>query len=163
MGFLPISPPPLPVQGLIPIACAKFTIARAAEDPLLKVPPARRGNQDPSVPLAKRGEPKGGGQIVNFGRAIGSTSLGFTVDEGYALFVALTPSPSPTEWERGAALPPSPACGRGGKLIRVHRLSSLCARRARFFALTPSPSPTAWERGAALPPSPACGRGGQGG
>ena len=34
-------------------------------------------------------------------------------------------------------------------LIRVHRLSSLCAGRARFFALTPSPSPTLWERGAA--------------
>ena len=33
------------------------------------------------------------------------------------------------------------------RLIRVHRLSSLCARRARFFALTPSPSPTGWERG----------------
>jgi hypothetical protein len=37
-------------------------------------------------------------------------------------------------------------------LIRVHRLSSLCAGRTRFFALTPSPSPTAWERGAARGP-----------
>jgi len=45
------------------------------------------------------------------------TSLRFTVDEGYALFVALTPSPSPTEWQRdvgahGSApshrFPPSP-------------------------------------------------------
>ena len=40
-----------------------------------------------------------------------------------------------------------PPRGRGAGLIRVHRLSSLCARRARFFALTPSPSPTLWERG----------------
>ena len=41
-----------------------------------------------------------------------------------------------------------PACrGNLKELIRVHRLSSLCARRARFFALTPSPSPTLWERG----------------
>jgi hypothetical protein len=36
-----------------------------------------------------------------------------------------------------------------GVLIRVHRLSSLCAGFARFFALIPSPSPTAWERGVA--------------
>jgi hypothetical protein len=36
---------------------------------------------------------------------------------------------------------------RGTQLIRVHRLSSLCAGLARFFALTPIPSPTLWERG----------------
>ncbi len=42
-----------------------------------------------------------------------------------------------------AESPPLPALS----LIRVHRLSSLCARRARSFALTPNPSPTAWERG----------------
>jgi hypothetical protein len=41
------------------------------------------------------------------------------------------------------------------ELIRVHRLSSLCAGRTRFFALTPSPSPTQWARGAARSPSPA--------
>ena len=66
---------PNPHQGdIIPIACAKFTIARAAEDPLLKVPPARRGNRASvplAVPLAKRGEPKGGGQFINSDRAIG--------------------------------------------------------------------------------------------
>jgi len=50
---------------------AKVHKKTAVDNPLLKVPPASRGNQDPSVPLAKRGEPKGGGQIVNFGRAIG--------------------------------------------------------------------------------------------
>jgi len=38
-----------------------------------------------------QGEPEGADK---------GTSLGFTVDEGYAIFVALTPSPSPTEWER---------------------------------------------------------------
>jgi len=73
------------------------------EDPLLKVPPASRGNpaahstvplakrgeprarqsvplakrREPrarqSVPLAKRGEPEGGGQLVNFDRAVGLT------------------------------------------------------------------------------------------
>ena len=30
-------------------------------NPLLQVPPARRGNQTCAVPLAKRGEPYGGG------------------------------------------------------------------------------------------------------
>jgi len=62
-------------------------------DPLLKVPPARRGNRvgapfavplakrgenlhAHSVPLAKRGEPKGGGQLMNFGRAIGIRPAG---------------------------------------------------------------------------------------
>ena len=62
-------------------------------NPLLKVPPARRGNRGGapfavplakrgenlhahSVPLAKRGEPKGGGQLMNFGRAIGIRPAG---------------------------------------------------------------------------------------
>jgi hypothetical protein len=62
-------------------------------NPLLKVPPARRGNRvgapfavplakrgenlhAHSVPLAKRGEPKGGGQLMNFGRAIGIRPAG---------------------------------------------------------------------------------------
>ena len=37
---------------------------RKIDNPLLQVPPACRGNRDVrgSVPLAKRGEPKGGGQ-----------------------------------------------------------------------------------------------------
>jgi hypothetical protein len=43
-------------QVLIPIAEPEFT-KTAVDDPLHKVPPASRGNQDPSVPLAKRGEP----------------------------------------------------------------------------------------------------------
>jgi hypothetical protein len=59
-------------------------------------------------------------------------------------YVALTPSPSPTQWERGAdyALTPSPS-------------PTQWERRAES-ALTPSPSPTQWERGAdyALTPSP---------
>ena len=55
-------------------------------------------------------------------------------------------SPSPASRERGTK----------GVLIRVHRLSSLCAGRARFFALTPSPSPTAWERGVGAHGSAPC-------
>ena len=46
----------------------------AVDDPLLEVPPARRGNRVSAplaVPLAKRGEPKGGGQFINSERAIG--------------------------------------------------------------------------------------------
>ena len=49
----------------------------------------------------------------------------------------------------GSAIGISPLSRGERVLIRVHRLSSLCAGRARFFALTPSPSPTLWERGAA--------------
>ena len=59
---------------LIPIAKPKFTKKTAVDDPLLKVPPARRGNRVSAllaVPLAKRGEPKGGGRFVNSERATG--------------------------------------------------------------------------------------------
>jgi len=65
------------MRRLIPIAKPEFT-KTAVEDPLLEVPPARRGNRvgaPCAVPLAKRGEPKGGGQIVNFGRAIGISAF----------------------------------------------------------------------------------------
>ena len=48
--------------AVIPIAEPEFT-KTAVDDPLLKVPPARRGNLACSVPLAKRGEPAGGGAI----------------------------------------------------------------------------------------------------
>ena len=60
--------------GVIPIAEPEFTKVRISENPLLKVPPARRGNRVSAplaVPLAKRGEPKGGGQFINSERAIG--------------------------------------------------------------------------------------------
>jgi hypothetical protein len=57
------------------------------------------------------------------------------------------PSRSGGEPRRAPTRFPLPAGGNLKELIRVHRLSSLCARRARFFALTPSPSPTGWERG----------------
>jgi Membrane-associated lipoprotein involved in thiamine biosynthesis len=69
--------------------------------------------------------------------------------------VALTPSPSPTGWERGvgahggapcSAFPLSRLRERGTKLIRVHRLGSLWAGGAHFL-----PSPPA--------PLPRCGRG----
>jgi hypothetical protein len=52
----------LNAQLVIPIAQPKFT-KTAVDDPLLKVPPDRRGNRTLTVPLAKRGEPKGGGQL----------------------------------------------------------------------------------------------------
>jgi hypothetical protein len=51
---------------LIPIVEPEFTKVRINENPLLKVPPASRGNRTGAplaVPLAKRGEPKGGGGI----------------------------------------------------------------------------------------------------
>jgi len=75
---------------------------------------------------------------------------------GLARFFALTPSPSPTLWERGVgahggAFPLSRRRERGTQGVRVHRLSSLCVGRARFFALPPSPSPTLWERGVGAP------------
>jgi hypothetical protein len=61
---------------------------------------------------------------------------------------ALTPSPSPTQWARGAAiaLTPSPSPTQWA--------------RGATIALTPSPSPTQWARGADSP-SPNVGRGGQ--
>jgi hypothetical protein len=52
------------VVGVIPIAEAYFIKTRAIDDPLLQVPPAHRGNRKGvpnAVPLAKRGEPHGGG------------------------------------------------------------------------------------------------------
>jgi outer membrane protein len=55
---------------MIPIANPNFTETRAVENPLLKVPPASRGNRTGAVPLAKRGEPKGGGRFNNPARAI---------------------------------------------------------------------------------------------
>ena len=53
-------------RKLIPTAWAKFMKTSATENPLLKVPPASRGNRTHAphaVPLAKRGEPAGGGQL----------------------------------------------------------------------------------------------------
>jgi len=53
-------------EVIIPIAQPKFTKTSMPDNPLLKVPPASRGNRTHAphaVPLAKRGEPKGGGQL----------------------------------------------------------------------------------------------------
>ena len=78
------------------------------------------------------------------------TSLGFAVGRGRTLF-ALTPSPSPTLWERGvgargsapcSAFPLSRLAGEGD----IGGGGSVCVG-ACCFALTPSPSPTGWERG----------------
>jgi hypothetical protein len=78
--FSALTPNPSPtLWELIPIAEPEFK-KTAVDDPLLKVPPARRGNRVGApfaVPLAKRGEPKGGGQLMNFGRAIGIRGVGF--------------------------------------------------------------------------------------
>jgi outer membrane protein len=80
---------------MTPIAKPNFPETRAVEDPLLEVPPARRGNRmgaprwvslakrgEPksaaSVPLAKRGEPKGGGQFERKKRVLG-TLLGMAL------------------------------------------------------------------------------------
>jgi hypothetical protein len=64
---------------LIPIVEPEFTKVRINENPLLKVPPACRGNRTGAplaVPLAKRGEPKGGGAFMNSGLAIGKCLCG---------------------------------------------------------------------------------------
>jgi len=61
--------------SLIPIVKPKFIKSRTNENSLLKVPPASRGNRTGAVPLAKRGEPAGGGQFMNFGHAIGITQV----------------------------------------------------------------------------------------
>ena len=47
----------LSFNRLIPIAQPKFTKTSMPDNPLLKVPPASRGNRTHAVPLAKRGEP----------------------------------------------------------------------------------------------------------
>jgi hypothetical protein len=79
--FSALTPNPSPtLWELIPIAEPEFTKVRINENPLLKVPPASRGNRVGApfaVPLAKRGEPAGGGQLMNFGRAIGIRGVGF--------------------------------------------------------------------------------------
>jgi carbamoyl-phosphate synthase large subunit len=97
---------------------------------------------------------------------------------------ALTPSPSPTGWERGAgavldlcpsaqlggdsdvALTPSPSptgWERGADAAVAPCPSSAQSGRDSGVALTPSPSPTGWERGADLPLSCTAGEGDQGG
>jgi len=55
---------------MIPIANPNFIETRAVENPLLKVSPASRGNRTGAVPLAKRGEPEGGGRFNNPARGI---------------------------------------------------------------------------------------------
>ena len=56
----PYTPRPQRGRGLIPIAQPKFTKTSMPDNPLLKGPPASRGNRTHAphaVPLAKRGEP----------------------------------------------------------------------------------------------------------
>jgi hypothetical protein len=49
-------------MGVIPTAWAKFTKTSEIEDPLLKVPPARRGNRRAWFPSRSGGNLKEGGK-----------------------------------------------------------------------------------------------------
>jgi len=78
-------------SGITLTNATRFTKTQRIGDPLLQVPPARRGNRTGaprsvplakrgnlrpcSVPLAKRGEPQGGGRFANFARALGTSLL----------------------------------------------------------------------------------------
>jgi outer membrane protein len=98
---------------MIPIAKPNFIETRAVENPLLKVPPASRGNRTGAVPLAKRGEPEGAGK---------GTTVRHEVFEAGAIFpsasvnrqvrcIALTPFvPLSRLRERGNALQGAPPC-----------------------------------------------------
>jgi hypothetical protein len=78
---------------------------KTAVDPLLQVPPASRGNQAPSVPLAKRGGTLRRGAIVNSALAIGISAC--------ALVFRNAPLPTSPVHGGGAATP-SPRAGRVG-------------------------------------------------
>jgi Predicted hydrolase (metallo-beta-lactamase superfamily) len=81
----------------------RFTKTKPIDNPLLKVPSTHRGNRTgvrQSVPLAKRGEPKGGGQFANFARALGTSLL--TI-----LILALVACSAPPK--RTATAPTAPA------------------------------------------------------
>jgi hypothetical protein len=156
--------------------CEVRTLFRPHPQPLShRVGEGRRGARRCALPLrlaclAGEGDTAGKG-----------TSFEFAVCEVRTLF---RPHPQPLSHRVGEGcrgerrfaqrqVSPSPASReRGTQLVRVHRLSSLCARCARFFALTPSPSPTGWERGVEanggspndrFPPRPLAGEGGKGG
>ena len=103
----------------------RFTKMNWIDDPLLKVPPARRGNRTGaprsvplakrgnlcprSVPLAKRGEPAGGGQFTNFARALGTSLLTIII---LALVACSAPpkrtATAPTAPASPTALEPAP-------------------------------------------------------
>jgi hypothetical protein len=171
--FSALTPNPSPtLWELIPIAEPEFTKVRINENPLLKVPPASRGNRVGApfaVPLAKRGEPAGGGQLMNFGRAIGIRGVGFfsrgwrgrrdarvpsTARAGSAS-VSLAWRQRCAAWQRReqARLQktyPFKPCGRG------ERFAESCGvRKRQLQRLAEAPLPHS------TPPSPACRRGGQ--
>jgi competence protein ComEC len=77
----------------------RFTKMNWIDDPLLKIPPARRGNRV-LVPLVKRGEPEGGGQFANFARALGTSLLTILI----LAFAACSAPP-----KRTATAPTAPA------------------------------------------------------
>jgi hypothetical protein len=170
--FSALTPNPSPtLWELIPIAEPEFK-KTAVDDPLLKVPPARRGNRVGApfaVPLAKRGEPKGGGQLMNFGRAIGIRGVGFfsrgwrggrdarvpsTARAGSAS-VSLAwrqkrPARRLREQARLQKTYPFKPCGRGERFAES---CGVLKRQLQRQAEAPLPHST--------PPSPACRRGGQ--
>ena len=114
--------------------------------PLLEVPPASRGEPSQAqvrVSPASRGEPSCAPARFPL-RAGGTLRRGLTTPLAFVQHVlsVVISCVIPTGlWAEPTNCPPPLG------LIRVHRLSSLCAGLARFFALTPSPSPTLWERG----------------
>jgi competence protein ComEC len=105
----------------------RFTKMNWIDDPLLKVPPARRGNRTGaprsvplakrgnlcprSVLLAKRGEPAGGGQFTNFARTVGISLLTILI---LSLVACSAPpkrtatAPAPTTPASPTALEPAP-------------------------------------------------------
>ena len=69
------------------------------------------------------------------------------VREGACCF-ALTPSPSPTLWERGVGARHAAPSASSGSFASALHIPLACVREgACCFALTPRPSPTLWERG----------------
>jgi len=112
-------------SGITLTNATRFTKTQRIGDPLLQVPPARRGNRTGaprsvplakrgnlrpcSVPLAKRGEPAGGGQFTNFARALGTSLLTIII---LALVACSAPpkrtATAPTAPASPTALEPAP-------------------------------------------------------
>jgi hypothetical protein len=132
-----------PTWLIISTAQSKSTIPLS-----LRFPPLREGNQALRFPLLAGGTCRRGSSSAVFcelwcGDRYKGTSVGFTVGEGYTLFVALTPSPSPTLWARGVGahgsapcVSPSPARReRGIKGVRAKDRARprACAGRNRLY------------------------------
>jgi len=132
--------------------------------------PCEQGEPNPcAVPLAKRGEPKGGGQLMNFGRAIGIRGVGFfsrgwrggrdarvpSAARAGSASVSLAwrqkrPARRLREQARLQKTYPFKPCGRGERFAES---CGVLKRQLQRRAEAPLPHST--------PPSPACRRGGQ--